>query len=607
MELRDQAARLPSLPGVYLYKDAHGAVIYVGKAKNLKSRVRSYFNEDRLADAKTGSLIAEARDIQYIQVDNEKEALALENNLIKQWKPRFNILLRDDKTYPYIKLTGEKYPRVYVTRRLKKDGSTYYGPYFPGNLAHRLVHFIHRYFKVPSCKIDFSRKHTHPCLQYHIHRCWGPCVAGLVSDDQYAEAVHNVRLFLEGRHGDLLKQLRASMQTASDEMRFEEAAGLRDLISTVEEVEERQKMAAAEGNDADIFGYHAEPPLVAVNLFHMRNGRVVDRREFFWEDRAEFDPAELFSALLKQIYLEQQYVPRSIHVPVDFEDREVLEEFLSERRGGKVDITTPQRGAKKAMLSLVETNAKNSFDQRFRVLKPSSLAIQEALQDALNLADPPSRIECFDISHIQGTDKVASMVVWEDGRMKKSDYRKFIIRTVIGNDDFASMREVVTRRYSRLQEENAPMPGLVLIDGGLGQLHAAADALEAIGITNQPLASIAKREEIIYVYGQEDEPVVLDRFSPVLHLVQTVRDEAHRFAVTFHRTRRNAARLTSELHDAPGIGKRTVEKLLRHFGSAERVRQATESELIEAVGRTAARRVKEFYASPPAGELNVLQ
>ena len=586
---------MPLGPGVYLYKDAGGRVIYVGKAKSLRLRVRSYFSDDRLADTKTGTLISEAHDVDYILVDNNKEALALENNLIKQWKPRFNILLRDDKTYPYVKLTCEKYPRVYVTRRLRKDGSTYYGPYFPANLAYRLVNFIHRSFLVPSCKVDLTRYHPKPCLQYHIHRCLGPCVEGLTTDEAYAGAVKNVKLFLEGRHSDLAKGLRERMQQASDATRFEEAAATRDLLSTVEEMEERQKMAAAKGDDIDIFAAYAEPPLVALNLFHLRNGQIVDRREFYWEDQHEFDEPQFFSALIKQIYLDQQHIPSIIHVPVDFEDREELEELLSEKRGRKVEIHTPQRGQKKALLNLVETNAKHSFDQRFRVMKPSSRAIQEALQDALGLPDAPKRIECFDISHIQGTDKVASMVVWEEGRMKKSDYRKFIIRDVVGNDDFASMREVVTRRYSRLQQDNQPMPGLVLIDGGIGQLHSAADALEAIGIINQPLASIAKREEIIYVYGQESEPVVLDRFSPILHLIQSIRDEAHRFAVTFHRTRRNAARLTSELDQIPGVGEKTVQKLLRHFGSSELVRGASEDALTVVVGRAAARRVREFY------------
>src|SRR5947209_9536675 len=602
MELREKVAQLPTQPGVYLYKDGTGNVLYVGKAKNLRSRVRSYFNEDRLAEAKTGTLIAEARDIDYIQVDNNKEALALENNLIKQYKPRFNILLRDDKTYPYVKVTNEKYPRVNVTRRILKDGGSYHGPYFPGNLAHRLVHFIHRHFKVPSCKIDFSRRHTHPCLQYHIHRCLGPCVAGLTTDEAYGNAVRDVRLFLEGRHRDLAEELEKRMAEAAEDMRFEEAANLRNLAATVREMEQKQKMAAAQGEDIDIFAYHAEPPLVAVNLFHMRNGKVLDRRDFFWEDQADFNASELVGALLKQVYLNSKYIPGIIHVPADFEDREELEEFLTELRGRKVEIVTPQRGAKKALLDLVEMNAKNSFDQRFRTLKPSSKAIGEALQDALNLPEAPRRIECFDISHIQGTDKVASMVVWVDGKMKKSDYRKFIIRTVVGNDDFASMREVITRRYSRLQEEKAAFPGLVLVDGGLGQLHAAADALLSIGIANQPLASIAKREEWIYVYGQEDEPVVLDKFSPVLHLVQTVRDEAHRFAVTFHRTRRNANRMTSELQEIPGVGPKTLTKLLRHFGSLERVKHATESELIEIAGRTYARRIQSYFAGQPRSE-----
>ena len=579
---------------MYLYKDSHGAVLYVGKAKNLRNRVRSYFSDERLADVKTGSLLGEARQIDFIEVDNEKEALALENNLIKQWKPRYNILLRDDKTYPYIKLTAERYPRVYVTRRLRKDGSTYFGPYFPANLAHRLVHFIHRHFKVPSCNVDLTRKHTHPCLEYHIHRCLGPCVEGLTTDQQYAEAVRSVRLFLEGRHKDLSQELHARMEAASAEMRYEEAAALHDLMQTVEELGEKQKMAATEGTDTDIFAYYAEPPLVAVNLFHLRGGRIVDRREFFWEDQPELDAQELFASLLKQVYLNDPYVPAFIHVPVEFEDRELLEEFLSERRGRKVEIHTPQRGQKRAMLELVESNARHSFEQRFRVLKPSSSAIQNALQDTLGLETAPRRIECFDISHIQGTDTVASMVVWEDGRMKKSDYRKFVIRTVVGNDDFASMREVIARRYGRLKEENAPRPGLVLVDGGLGQLHAAAAALEELGTTDQPLASIAKREEWIYVYGQEDEPIVLDKFSPVLHLVQMVRDEAHRFAVTFHRTRRNASRLRSELEAVPGVGEKTVAKLLRHFGSLERVRQASGEELARVAGSAAARRICEW-------------
>jgi excinuclease ABC subunit C len=597
MDLREKAATLPAAPGVYLYRDPHGEVLYVGKAKNLRSRVRSYFSDDRLADAKTGSLVREAAAIEYILVDNEKEALALENNLIKQWKPRFNVLLRDDKTYPYIQITNERFPRVYVTRRLRKDGSHYYGPYLPASLAYRLTELIHRRFRVPSCRIDLSRRHPHPCLEYHIHRCLGPCVEGLTTPEDYAAAVRDVRLFLEGRHRELAAQLRAQMEEASERLEFERAAALRDLLGAVEELEQKQKMAAAGGDDTDIFAFYAEPPLVAANLFHLRGGRIVDRREFFWEDVEDFSPAEFCSALVKQVYLDQQYVPALIHVPVDFDDREALEEILSEKRGRKVEIHTPQRGQKKAMVALAETNAKHSFESRFRVLKPTSKAIQTALQEALDLPDLPRRIECFDISHIQGADQVASMVVWEDGSMKKSAYRKFRIRTVSGSDDFAAMREVVSRRYRRVQAEGKLLPSLILVDGGLGQLHAAADALQELGLVNQPLAAIAKREELIYVLGQEDEPVRLDRSSPVLHLVQTIRDEAHRFAVTFHRTRRAATRIKTELTEIKGIGPRTAEKLLRRFGSVERVRTAGLEDLIKVVGKSAAGRIREHYSS----------
>lgn len=594
--LKEKAAALPAFPGVYLYKDGRGRVIYVGKAKSLRDRVRSYFLEDKLADAKTGTLLSEARDIDYIAVANEKEALALENNLIKQRQPRYNVLLRDDKTYPYIKLTRERFPRVYVTRRLRKDGSTYYGPYFPGNLAHRIVRFIHRYFRVPSCRVDLTRYHPRPCLEYHIQRCWGPCVEGLTTDAVYGRAVTDVRSFLEGRHAELIRDLRQRMEAAAAAMEFEQAAALRDLIATVDELKERQRVAAAEGRDIDIFGIHAEPPLVAVNLFHVRNGRVVDRREFYWENVEQFEKREFLSSLLMQIYLDAQYVPSLIHVPADFDGRDVMEELLSEKRGRKVVISTPQRGSKRAMLDLVETNARHGFEQRFRVMKPSSKAVMEALVDALNLPDAPERIECFDISHIQGSDTVASMVVWENGRMKKGDYRKFIIKTVEGIDDFSSMREAVTRRYRRLQEERKPFPGLILIDGGIGQLHAAVEALEALGIINQPVAAIAKREEIIYVAGQEDEPVYLDRFSPLLHLMQRVRDEAHRFAVAFHRKRRDSRRLSSVLLEIPGVGEKTARKLLRALGSLHKIETGSVDDLRKVVGHVQAERIHRFFA-----------
>ena len=628
MDLAAKIRTLPTTAGVYLYKNAEGQVIYVGKANNLRSRVSSYFRQGRLEDAKTDTLMREAVDVDYILLANNKEALALENHLIKQKQPRFNILLRDDKTYPYVKLTlGERYPRVYVTRRLKKDGSSYYGPYFPANLAYRIVDLIQRHFLIPSCKVDLGHYHPRPCLQYYIGRCLGPCVQGLTTMGAYQEAVRDVKMFLEGRPTDLAQSLRERMAKAAEAEEYERAAKYRDLISTVEQLQEKQRIAAVEGDDADVFGYHYENEMLAVNLFHVRGGRVLDRREFFWEDLPEFTndnvgadapvrpaeqssaeaattsfcPGEFFSALLTQLYIGQPYVPRNIYVPVDFEDRETLEEVLSEQVAGegaratRVHIVVPQRGDKRSLLDLAGNNAKQSYDQRFRVMKPNTKAIQEALQDALGMPELPRRIECFDISHIQGAETVASMVVWEDGRMKKSDYRKFIIRSVDGVDDFASMREVVTRRYKRLQEEKKPLPSLILIDGGLGQLHAAAEALSSLEIINQPLASIAKREEIIYVLGQENEPVVLDHHSPVLHLIQLIRDEAHRFAVTFHRKRRQMRDRSTELLEIPGVGARTTRRLLEHFGSLQAVKQADSAALFSVVTRAQAEAILEHF------------
>jgi excinuclease ABC subunit C len=602
MEPREIADLLPESPGVYMFKDAGGNVLYVGKAASLRSRVRSYFLESSWVNAKTGSLAREIADLETILVGNEREALALEHNLIKQYRPKFNVMLRDDKTYPYIKFTAaEKYPRVYFTRRIKKDGSLYFGPYFPAGLARRILHFVHKRFLVPSCTVDLTRSHPRPCLQYYIKRCLGPCVTGLTSDERYAEAARDVRLFLEGRRHDLMKSLEVRMMAAAEKEQFEQAAAYRDLLRTLEDIEERQRIAAAQGDDTDVLAYYAEPPLVAANLFHLRGGRVVDRREFYWEDLEEFDPQEFVPSLLKQLYLEADYLPKAIHVPIDFEDRELLEETLAERAGHKLEIFTPQRGNKRSFLDLVESNAKHSFEQRFRVLKPSSKAIGEALQNALNLAEEPHRIESFDISHIQGTDTVASMVVWENGRMKKSDYRKFIIRgedpangiRLAKNDDFASMREAVTRRYRRLQEEKKPLPSLILIDGGIGQLHAAAQALDSLQIINQPLASIAKKEEILYVFGQEDEPIVLEHHSPVLHLIQQIRDETHRFAVTFHRQRRAARQTKSALDGIPGIGPRTAQKLLREFGSVTNVRRAGLEKLSRVIPRKTAEKLFE--------------
>jgi excinuclease ABC subunit C len=628
MDLQEKMRTLPTRPGVYLYRNAQGEVIYVGKAKNLRSRVRSYLLAEAQANAKTGSLMREAVDVDYILVENEGEALALENNLIKQRKPRFNILLRDDKTYPYVKLTlADRYPKVFVTRRLRKDGSAYYGPFFPGNLAHRVVDLIHRSFLLPSCKVDLSRYHPRPCLQYYIKRCLGPCVEALTTPQEYREAVRDAQMFLEGRQTELSSSLEQRMEAAAASEQFELAARYRDLLITMSQVQERQRMATTDGDDADVYGYHHENGMLAVNLFHMRGGKIVDRREFFWEELPEvpeldsseaksetdsqpfgegFDASFFFSALLKQLYIDQQYVPRTVYIPVDFADRDTLEGLLSERAQHKVELCVPRRGEKRSLVDLAGQNAKQSFDQRFRVLQPSRKVIEEALQDLLTLPDLPKRIECFDISHIQGAETVASMVVWEDGAMKKSDYRKYQIKTVEGVDDFASMREVVGRRYRRVQDEQKAMPSLILIDGGLGQLHAAAEALELLGITTQPLASIAKREEIIYLYGQEDEPIVLDRRSPVLHLVQRIRDESHRFAVTYHRKRREIRDRESNLLTIPGVGPQTRNRLVAHFGSLRGIQDASLQALASVVAPHLAAAIHDYFhpadtlASPPS-------
>jgi len=677
MDFYEKIRTLPTQPGVYLYKNAEGEVIYVGKAKNLRSRVRSYLLEASQANAKTGSLMREAVDLEYILVANEQEALALENNLIKQRKPRFNILLRDDKTYPYVKLTlADRYPKVFVTRRLRKDGAAYYGPYFPGNLAYRIVELIHRSFLIPSCKVDLSRYHPRACLQYYIHRCLGPCVEGFTTPETYAMAVRDAQLFLEGRAGELERSLTARMMAAAEAEHFEAAARLRDQLSTVHQLQEKQRIATAEqDDDADVFGYHFEDGSLAVNLFHVRAGKIVDRREFFWEDlpellevaeilgapsipqplaewvgndapdpisessRTPFHAGSVFSALLKQLYIDQHYVPRTILLPVDFADRESLSNLLTERTGHRIEIAVPQRGEKRSLVDLAAQNARQSYTQRFRVLEPSRKAIQETLADLLMLPELPRRIECFDISHIQGAETVASLVVWEYGKMNKALYRKFKVMTVLGVDDFASMREVVTRRYKRLLEQNggpaesplgtnisvkdpaalkghdfsrtekdsrkndgalAPdgrvtkepqtLPSLILVDGGLGQLHAAAEALESLGLTSQPLASIAKREEVIYLYGQ-----VLDRRSPVLHLIQLIRDESHRFAIGYHRQRRAMRDRDSELLNIPGVGAQTRQRLLSHFGSLRDIQQATAESLAAVVPRKTAESIYNHF------------
>jgi excinuclease ABC subunit C len=602
--LEDKLQNLPLSPGVYLHKDDAGKIIYIGKAKNLRNRVRSYFQSGRGHDRKTRELVRRIRDLEFIVTDTEVEALVLESNLIKQHKPRYNILLKDDKQYPHLKLTiNEPFPRVMITRRIQRDGALYFGPFLPASMARRTIDLINRTFQLRTCDIEIDGRLPRPCLEYHIKRCLGPCVKGLCTPAEYTEAVRDVRLLLEGKNRELADTLEARMIEASDEMRFEMAAKYRDMRKTVMALAEQQKMATSPERDVDIFGYHREGPRLALQLFTMREGKIVGRREFFWEDLQDegFDASAFLSEVLTQYY-STDYVPREIYVSTDFEDRELLEKALSERRGRRVHILDPQRGEKRDLISLVEKNARLAFEQRFRVLKPDMERVLEELQETLELPRFPARIESFDISNIQGAENVAGMVVCENGKMNRAEYRRFRIRSVEGANDFASMHEAVYRRYRRQLDEGKPLPDLVMIDGGKGQLGAAAAAMRELELEAVPMIGVVKpprrHNDIshLLVKGREHEPLFLDSHSPVLRFIQMIRDETHRTAVSYHRKRRELRDFTSELTAIPGVGEKRKTRLLRNLGSIQRVATATVAELSPFVGRKTAEEIVEHFA-----------
>jgi len=603
VSLEEKLKEIPRSSGVYLYKDGAGKTIYIGKAKNLRSRVRSYF-QARPFDRKTDALVRQIKDVEFIVTDNEVEALILEATLTKKHKPRYNVNLKDDKSYPHLKLTiNEPFPKVVITRRIQNDGALYFGPFLPASMARRTIDLINRTFQLRTCDIDIDGKAPRPCLEYHIKRCLGPCVKGLCTVEQYQEAVRDVRLLLEGRNKELADTLAERMTHASEALRYEMAAKYRDLRKTVIKLSEQQKMATSPERDVDIFGYYREGRRLALQLFTMREGHIVGRREFFWEDLPEdyFDPASFLSDVLAQYY-STDYVPREIHVPVDFEDRELLEKALCERRGRRVRILHSQRGEKRDLIDLAEKNAKLAFEQRFRVLKPDMKLVLEELQETLELPRFPARIESFDISNIQGAENVAGMVVSDNGKMNRSEYRKFRIRGVEGSNDVASMREAVFRRYRRLLDEGKPLPDLVMIDGGKGQLGAAADALRELDLEALPMVAVVKpplrHNEVshLLVKGREDEPIYLDSHSLILRLLQMIRDETHRYAVTYHRKRRELRDFTSELTAIPGVGQKRKTRLLRHFGSIQRVAHASVSELSPFVGMKTAQEISEHFA-----------
>ncbi|HEX9544789.1 MAG TPA: excinuclease ABC subunit UvrC [Pyrinomonadaceae bacterium] len=603
MTLAEKLKEIPVSAGVYLYKDSAGKIIYIGKAKRLRSRVRSYF-QTRPFDRKTDALVKQIADVEFIVTDNEVEALILEATLTKKHKPRYNVNLKDDKSYPHLKLTiNEPFPKAVITRRIQKDGALYFGPFLPASMARKTIDVINRTFQLRTCDIEIDGKAPRPCLEYHIKRCLGPCVKGLCTADQYQEAVRDVRLLLEGRNTELADTLEERMDQASEEMRYEMAAKYRDLRRTVNKLSEQQKMATTSDRDVDIFAYYREDQRLALQLFTMREGNIIGRREFFWEDLPEddFDPASFLGEVLAQYYA-TDYVPKEIHVPVDFKDRELLEQALTKRKGRRVKIHYTQRGEKRDLIDLGEKNAKLAFEQRLRILKPDMKRVLEELQETLELPRFPARIESFDISHIQGAENVAGMVVCDNGKMNRAEYRKFRIRDVEGANDFASMHEAVLRRYRRVLAEGKPLPDLIMIDGGKGQLAAAAEAmreldLEAIamvGVVKPPL----KHNQVSYllVKGREHERVFLDPHSLILRLLQMIRDETHRYALSYHRKRRELRDFTSELSEIPGVGEKRKGRLLRHFGSIQRIAAASAMELTPFVGKKTAREIEDHFA-----------
>lgn len=602
-ELQEKLKSVPVAAGIYLYKNAAGKILYVGKAKNLRSRVRQYFQSSRNQDAKTRRLVRAIADFEFIVVDNEVEALVLESNLIKKHKPRFNVLLKDDKSYPHLKLTNEPFPKVVITRRIERDGSNYYGPFLPAALARKTLNLVNRAFQLRTCDIDIDGKLPRPCLEYHLKRCLGPCVKGLCTQDEYQEAARDVKVLLEGKNKELAKDLEQRMWKFSDEGKFEIAARYRDLHRTIAALGEQQKMATTADRDVDILGFYREGPRLALQLFTMREGRIVGRREFFWEDLVDddtFDPSEFLGEVLAQYY-STDYVPLEIHVPNDFEDRAILEIALTERRGRRVMICDPKRGQKRDLVHLVETNAKIAFEQRFRILKPDSEKVLGELQELLELSYFPARIESFDISNISGAENVAGIVVFENGKPARAEYRRFIIKTVEGSNDFASMNEAVFRRYKRLLAEEKPLPQVIFIDGGKGQLSAAAAAMQALDLEAIMLVGLVKPPKMhnqishLLIHGREDSPIPFDRNSLAFRLILNIREETHKTALQFHRKRREKRDFTSELSDIPGIGAKRKMKLLRHFGSIERIAKATAQELSPYVGAKTAAEIANHF------------
>ena len=628
-DLRDAIARLPEQPGVYLYFNDRGETIYVGRARALRDRVRSYLGAYG-SSPKTDALLDEAVRLEVIVTDSVVEALALENNLIKARSPRYNILLRDDKNYPYLQLTtAEEFPRVLVAREVARDGNVYAGPFMPAAFARKTMSLTHRLFGIRSCNEVITGQRDRPCLEYDIKRCAAPCVSEVCSPEQYAESVEQTRLFLEGRTDDVIDSLRSQMREAADEERYERAAQCRDAMRTVETLRDRQqKMATSRLGDRDAFGVKLGPAGGVIQVFQMRRGRVVERVELVADDvrSATDSERDLVQAAVQQFYATHD-VPPEVHVPVEVDEREEVERWLSVRAGRRVKLHVPKRGDTRGLLELASRNAGLAYDSRYSEDAQVHAGALEELRRVLDLPVAPHRVECFDISTVQGRETVGSLVVCEDGRMQRGEYRKFRVQGLgmaggrgrrrsragsrrpdaaaparegpapAGPDDFAAMEEVVLRRYRRLLEEGGPFPDLVVVDGGKGQLTSAYRAFETLGLSNLVAVGIAKRDEELYTRGAP-EPVRLPKTSPALHLIQRARDEAHRFAVTYHRRARRMRDFESELDLIPGIGPRRRRALLERFGSLANVRRASREELLPVLGAKLADAVLKHFTRP---------
>ncbi len=623
MLLREKLGQLPEGPGVYLFRDAGGSIIYVGKAVSLKHRVRSYFGAAAARDPKVRAMMERARDLEYISTDSEVEALILEANLIKEHRPRYNVFLKDDKSYPYLKVTlNEEFPRVFITRRVMKDGARYFGPYTQAGAVHETLRLLKRIFPLRSCKQKTPAPRSRPCLNYHIKRCLGPC-CGLVTPAEYRRAVDGVLLFLEGKQEELVHDLRARMEQAAADLAFERAAELRDQLQAVEKVIEKQKITSAGREDRDVVamargdggGDGKAEAEACVMIFFVRGGKLIGREHFILDDTAGMERAGVLTAFLKQYYLQAEFIPREVLVedvlPAEIE---VLERWLTEKRGARVHVTRPRRGEKKKLVDLVARNALLVLEEvraGRRARREDLRRALEQLAGALGLPAAPYRMECFDISNIQGAEMVASMAVFEEGKPVPQQYRRFKIKTVAGPDDFASMREVLGRRFARGRQERElvntgqlssrqakfhRLPDLVVVDGGKGQLSSAMEAMREQGFGHIPVCGLAKEEELVYLPGRPD-PVRLPEGSPALRLLQRLRDEAHRFAVTYHRQLRGKRNLKSMLEEIEGIGAVRRRELLRAYGSVEKIRQAGLEELASLPGmnRRAARAVYEFF------------